>query len=137
MYTAVRTRITRRLSGVRRDAGFSLVESVVAMVLFMIMSAAGITAVIAGQNATQASRTRVAQTNIARGDLNQARAQPTPSPTTYTATAGANAYVVTRNVQVLPTPSSSGACPTGSLRRIDVTVRWSTRSVNMTTAVAC
>ncbi len=119
------------------DGGFSLVESLVAMVIFLIMTAAAATAMITGNNASQTSRTRVVETNLARTELNQAVAQPTPSPTTYTVNPGGNAYTVARSVQVMPTPSATGACPTGSVRQITVNVTWAGRSVSMTTAQSC
>ena len=121
------------------DGGFTLIESVVSVVIMLIITAAAASAIITSRNAAQVSRTRVVETNLARSDLNQAIAQPSPSPTTYTVTpaAGGNQYTVSRTVQVLPSPSSTGSCPTGAVQQITVTVGWSNRSVSMTTGLSC
>ncbi|MBN9619737.1 MAG: type II secretion system protein, partial [Actinobacteria bacterium] len=84
--TAHRVRTRLRLSGTHADDGFTMIEVVVALTLFVIFSAAATMAVVNGVDAQAQTQGRVAAANIAQADLEQARSQATPASTSYATT---------------------------------------------------
>jgi prepilin-type N-terminal cleavage/methylation domain-containing protein len=124
-----------------RDAGFTVIEAIVAMTIFVIVSAAAIAAVFGGIQSSNNTNNRVGAANIAQSDLEQARAQGTPSATSYPTapTSGGPTFQVTRSV-TMPPPSATATCPDGSSIKVGVTVSGpgnSGRSVSMSTVIAC
>lgn len=128
------------------DGGFALMETVVAMVIFVVVATGAVVAAISGVHASDDSRNRVAATNIAQSDLEQARAIPTPAPASYSTSAANNAqrYTVTREIttytaDATATPSDT-ACPAGGELQIRVTVKWpggAGHEVRAGTVLAC
>lgn len=120
------------------DGGFTMIETIVALTIFVVISVAATAAVIAGTRAAQASRNRVTGTNIVQSDLEQARSQPTPASTAYaTAPGGASdTYSVTRTV-VMPSPSGGSVCPAGKLIKISSVASGGGQSVRADTVLAC
>lgn len=133
-------RACHRLGNARNDDGFTVLEVVVAMTIFVIVAVGAAGGVLNGIKASNSTTNRVGGANVAQSDLDQARVQPTPSPTSYATNApSGGSYTVTRTV-TMPTPSGSTACPAGSEMTISVVVTGpgrSTSSVKMQTVVAC
>ena len=129
----------RHLGGAA-DGGFTMIETIVALTIFVVISVAATAAVVAGTNAAKTSRNRVTGTNVVQSDLEQARTLPTPASTAYvTAPAGASdTYSVSRTV-TMPSPSGGTACPAGSLIKISSVVSWSGggQTVRADTVLAC
>lgn len=137
------------------DAGFTLMEVLVSMMIFAIISAAAVTAVISGIHGASATDRRVGTSNIAQQTIQQAQNAPratlaaSPSATS-TVSAGSVKYRVTRTVTFAPTTAT--ACPTTIVSAtpyamrvlVDVvqlgsngTTGADTRSVHMETVLAC
>lgn len=135
-----------RLRGMASDEGFTLIEVVVAFVIFMIVAGAGTLVIITGQHSARTTNTQVASTNIAQQEIERARALPraslTAAPTqTTTTTLGGQSYSATRTISYLP---ANTPCPTGVATdaphkiAVTVTVTSSTgRTVRMDTVLAC
>lgn len=104
-----RARSVRR----RGDAGFTLIEALVSLTIFAIVSAAAVTAVVTGIMSTHLTTTRVAATNIAQQDIQKARAvdpsQVSDAGYPLTVTQGNTTYTVTR--QISYAPAGSPSCP--------------------------
>ena len=135
--------------GPESDGGFALVEVLVGMIIFAIVSAGATLAIIGGAQSNSVSQARVGAANIAQQALQRAESLPraslaaTPS-TTSTVTVGSATYSVQR--QVTYTPATASACPTtivsGTPYAMVVHVVVSgtgqnSRSVTMDTVLAC
>jgi type II secretion system protein I len=135
-------RASHRISyAATREAGFTVIEAIVAMTIFVIVSAAAIAAVFGGIQSSNNTDNKIGAANIAQSDLEQARAEGTPSPTSYPTapTSGGPTLHVTRRV-TMPAPSASATCPDGSSIQVGVTVTGpgtSGGSVSMSTVIAC
>jgi Tfp pilus assembly protein PilV len=133
----------------RDDDGFTIMEAVVSLTLFLIVSIAAVSAIVNSIRITDLSNNRVVAANLAQADIEQARAQTADqsvlsiSTTGYpkTTTVGSSTYTVSR--------AASGTCPTtrtaGTLYYLNlpVTVSWAqsdsggTRNVRADTVIAC
>lgn len=138
-------RISGRGSG---DDGFTLIETLVSLGLFMIVSLAAVLAVVTATSNTDATRDRVAAANVAQQEIARAQAMPrsglTASPTaSRTATVGSEPYTVTRSIAYVPAGVPCPSAPaTDAPHRISVyvTVTWpgaKGRSVDVGTVLAC
>ena len=131
----------RLREGARDDSGFTLVEVVVSSVLFVIVAAASVTAIVAGMKADNTSRNRVMAANVAQADLEQARALAFPNyPTAeaaHSVPVGNMTFTVARTI--------SNACPVvwiagqPTSMQVTTTVSWpgSTSTVKVATVIAC
>lgn len=134
-------RASHRIGNSRNDEGFTVLEVVVAVAIFVTVGAAAGTAVVGGIRSTTTTDNRIGGSNIAQSDLEQARAQSTPSPTSYATTPpnGTGSYQVTRTV-TMPTPSAGANCPAGREIGISVVVTGpgsATTRYQMSTVIAC
>ena len=133
-----------------REGGFTLIEVVVAIVLFSIISASAIAAISSAIKTSNLTRYRIAATNLAQQNLELARQQPTglatATATASTAAIGRQTYTVSRNVSVsaVATPtgttSATSSCPVGSVLQVSVQVRWGAAAnqvVRQDTVIAC
>lgn len=112
------------------DSGFTLVEAVVALTVFAIISAAAVTASVNGIDLTHLTTTRVTAVNLAQQDLNTARAaEPsTVSSSGYprTVTQGSTTYTIDRSIAY----STGSSCPSTPLAGVEYyltvtdTVSW-------------
>lgn len=129
------------------DAGFTLLEVVVSLVIFAIVAASATAAIINGVSSSNVTRNRVDAANIAQQDIQQLAALPrtsvTAAPTSTTVTVGNEPYTVTRQIGTLP---SGTPCPTVVATdtphkiTVHVQVNWPNdngRSVQMDTVLAC
>lgn len=116
------------------DAGFTLIEVLVAALIFAVVATGAVVAAIGGVQSTDDSRNRTTATNIAQTDLEQARAVPTPTAASYSTapTPGGQSYGVVRTV------TAPNNCAAGQERQISVTVSWAnSHSLTQDTVVAC
>ena len=130
--------ITRRVAQARTgDAGFSIVEVMVALAIFALVSVGAVAGAIAGTRASDSAKNRVTSVNVAQNDLDQARANPTPSPVSYTTVpaSGGATYTVTRSVA----PGPDDSCSAGGERRISVVVHahGTDNDARLDTVIAC
>lgn len=146
-------RVTARLGssrGAHEDGGFTLVEAVVSLTIFVIVAAAAALALLTGITGNNASSDRVGAAQVAQQESDRARAMSrtdlTASPTvTSTATRGAKQYSVRRTVSYLGGSSCPTALPSGTATatpreiqvNVVVTVPGSGRTVTMDTVLAC
>jgi prepilin-type N-terminal cleavage/methylation domain-containing protein len=123
-----------------RDAGFSLMEIVVAMAVFAVFALACATMAIDSLHTSGSNRDRVRAANLAAQEVELVRAEfrSGPSgvalnPTPTTKTVGSEAYTVQRHGQWLgPEPTLAALTPvglpytalTGTVLRVDITVTW-------------
>lgn len=135
-----RLRIRLRLAA-RDDSGFTLVEVIVSSVLFVIVAAASVTAIVAGVKADNTSRNRVMAANVAQADVEQARALAFPNyPTAeaaHSVTVGNATFTVQRTVSnACPAVWSAGQ-PTSM--QVTTTVSWpgSASTIKVATVIAC
>ena len=140
-------RIRRVRTDRRGDTGFSLIEAVVSMVIFAIVSTAAVTAVLTGITSTHLTTTRVAATNIAQQDIQNARAQApaqvSASGYPLTVTQGNTTYTVAR--QLSYSPSGASSCPSsgtpGGPYYVNVTdiVTWNSqhKPIRVDAVIAC
>ncbi len=146
MWSSLRRRFVVFPSGAPRDAGFGLVELMVALVVFGIAATGIAAAMITAIETTRMNRDRVQAANLASRELEITRSEfmnstdggaslaaasmvvnPHPLPT---GTASAlNQFTVTRNVQWIPAGTGTSSCDGGSTvtypsLAVDVTVTW-------------
>ncbi len=133
----------RRCAGAatEQDGGFTVVEVVVAFLLFVVVSTAAIAAVV---DATKASHgdtaTRSGRRPGAAGHCAVGRRVPIghlPKSTTYTAASGAESFAVQRTVAFV---GSATACSSGNAFSVHVAVMPKSTTVVLAqsdTVVAC
>lgn len=117
----------------RDEAGFSLVEVVVALMVFSLVSLGLLHSVIASASASGDARHRVIAANLAASAVDQARAEgridlATLASTTSTTVVEGTTYTVERSATWVPgTGGTSCSSSTGSAllyKRIGVAVTW-------------
>lgn len=133
------------------DAGFTLVEAIVSLTLFAIVSAAAVLALVTGIRGENDTSDRVTAAQLAQQATDRARAMPRAALTAVPSTSspqpvGGKTYTVTR-VVTAPTP----ACPAANetlapgdvaVRKIIVHVEVTTpdarpRVIRMDSVIAC
>ncbi len=142
--------LCHRLSRVTRDGddGFTLVEVIVAFVIFMVVAGGATFTVLGGLQSSRATHSQVSGTNVAQQEIERARSMPraslTATPTATTTTVlGSEKYTSTRTISYLPNGAS---CPTGIATdaphkiAVTVTVTWPSskgKTIRMDTVLAC
>ena len=120
--TAILDRL--RAHGRADDGGFTVVEVVVASVIFAIVAIAAIAGVTSAVKSSHSTQQRVQAADAAQQDIAQAvaayQAGTMPSSTNYTATAGSESFAVHRTVAFVGTAT---ACSTGTSFTVHVEVR--------------
>jgi prepilin-type N-terminal cleavage/methylation domain-containing protein len=146
-------RLHQRLGGAHgehEDGGFTLVEALVSLTIFVIVAAAAALAIVTGISGNNASSDRVGAAQVAQQESDRARAMSkdvlTATPVaTSTATRGSKQYTVQRTVSYIGGTSCPTALPTGTATatpreirvNVVVTVPGSGRTVTMDTVLAC
>ncbi|GAB2482269.1 type IV pilus modification PilV family protein [Jatrophihabitans fulvus] len=142
-------RLGRVLHPTDSDGGFTLVEALVALTIFVMVAAAGTMAVVTGIRSENDTGDRVAATQIARQEVERAGAMPRTAlsglPSSTSVTRGSKTYAVTRSVSPAPGGSpcpAPSAAPSGTaVQKVLVTVRvavpGSGRSVRLDSVLAC
>jgi type II secretory pathway pseudopilin PulG len=130
-----RASTTRRRAGLLRarlrpstsaggDAGFTLVEAIVAFTIFMIVAGAALWWLVETTQATAIARDRVTALNIATGALEKLRAENSAGRVLLadqqTVTLHGTTFTVTQTLS----PGATASCATGSTRSVSVVVSW-------------
>ncbi len=96
------------------DAGFTLVEVVVALVIFVLVSTAAVTLLIIGLRTVRENADRVIASSIARGEVEALQAAGaeslTPGTSTRTVTQDGIAYTVTRSATWVSIDQTADPC---------------------------
>ncbi len=99
------------------DAGFTLVEVIVAMVVFSIIAVSVAAAITNSLVITKDARSRSVAQNLASQDLDQARAVAdvfAVQSNTWTSTVQGTPYTITRSVEWQSSATTATACGTGT-----------------------
>lgn len=131
------------------DEGFTLVETIVSLTIFAIVSAAAVLALVTGIDSNDATTERVTASQLAQAATDRARAMPkaelVATPTTSsTETVGERSYTVTRTVTypdstclpatAIPAPDDTAVRKLAV--RVEVSARGS-RTVRVDSVIAC
>jgi len=123
--------IRKRLARASDEAGISIVEVVVAMMVFAIIALGAGTSVLTIVKMTQDTRDRQVATNLATSELDLARAIDDPFDIvngTKTQVVNGRTYTITRTVSWVATSGADVACGAGTgtmqSKRVNVTVTW-------------
>ena len=121
------------------DRGFSLVESVTAFTIFMIVASAATWWLVKTVQLTGLTRDRVTAANLATQQLEKLRGE---SNAGQSLDSGAKSVVVhggTFTVTTSLTPGSTATCATGSSRQVSISVTWpaATTPVRYDSVLAC
>jgi len=119
----------------RGDDGFTLVESVVSIALFVILAAAATFAIVSAARAAEATALRVSATQIAQQQLERAVAlgpDPSTPPEDGTVESDGRSF----DIRITAEPAYGEDCGGGS-RDISVVVGSATVSVRLDTRLAC
>lgn len=127
----LRARLQARLSAAAPDAGFSLIEAVVAMLVFAIIAIGVGYSTVTILKITDDTRHRQVATNLATTALDTARLLADPfdvvNAVTTTVISGTT-YTITRSTSWVETSGADVGCGTGTgtlqTKRINVTVTW-------------
>ena len=113
------------------EGGLSIVEVVVAMFIFAIISTGSIYTMLAVLQTTRDSRAGQVATNLAAQEIDFARDHDDLFkllPTTYTVPLNGDTFTVTRETEWVSAGGTDVACGTGggtlSYKRVNVTVTW-------------
>jgi prepilin-type N-terminal cleavage/methylation domain-containing protein len=149
--TATLRQIRRRLrAAVHRrdsaaaDAGFTMIEVVVALVVFSVVAAASVTALTSAMRADTTTQLRVVAANLAQQDLAQAGALQYPSypaaVSAHTVTVGSKTFSLARTLPTGSCPSTRSTSVTSM--QVATTVSWpqdngTTGTLTEATVIAC
>lgn len=137
----MRRSLTARLAGTFRgpsrdgDAGFSLIEVMWALILFVIVASIGATTLTESGLISRGNRARVSAADLAERQIEEARATPTASLAEGTAalpavTSNGTVFHLVQTVTRVADNSTTNACdsPSGNgqlgYKRVTVTVTW-------------
>lgn len=142
------TRAARRDQKVDGDSGFTLTETLVSITLLAMVGGGATTGIVGGLRAQSNNEFRTVAANLARADVDDARAvqypaYPQPSLSTPVQV-GAKTFYLTRTVTA-PGTTGTATCPatitsTGVLSlTVTSTVTWNkgAQSIAMSTVVSC
>lgn len=124
-----------RRDSVAPDAGMSLIEVLVALMVFGILSTGVVAGMITIVRMTDDNRARVAAAGLAAQDIALARSVGDPfalagasggQVTTSTATVGSRTYTVTRTVNLVSSAGADATCAASDIfyARVNTTVTW-------------
>jgi type II secretory pathway pseudopilin PulG len=124
----------------RDDSGFTLIEALVAFVLFIVMSVSATYALVSTIRLSHMTQNRVAAANLANQAVEQLRLQNNANSQLDASTR----TVVLRGTRFTVTPVlnpiSTAACPLGTTRKVTVIVSWNgsgARSPRYDTVLSC
>lgn len=118
-------RLCRRMNDADQDGGFSLLESVIAFTMFMIVLVSVTSLLVTTVRETALMRDRTAAINLATQQIELMRVQNMTGQGINTGgvtTLHGVAYTVA--VTASPTFTVNPACQSGSSRQVNVTVSW-------------
>jgi hypothetical protein len=116
-----------------------MAEVLVALTIFMIVSAASIWWLVETMKLTNSIRDRVAGSSLATQELEKIRAERNAGQQLDSGTTSVSLHDVTFNVQSVLNPSGTSACATGQSRQVTVVVTWPSNStgIKLTSELAC
>jgi type II secretory pathway pseudopilin PulG len=124
----------RAVATTSADSGISMIEVLVAMSVFVLVSASFLSALTVGFGMSRSNRARVVATNLAASDLDQVRhgRYDRVLSATYATTVGNDRYTVVRTVRPQLANSAAGPCTGGTgirevYKKVTVKVDWSNR----------
>lgn len=125
------TWISNRLRAHRADEGISLIEVIVAMMVFSIIAIGVSYSILSIIRITEDARLRQVATNLAASEIDSARATTDAFKIVngnYTTQVGNTTYTINRATSWVTTSGSDVACGTGTAtlqaKRVNVTVTW-------------
>ncbi|OIH99427.1 MULTISPECIES: prepilin-type N-terminal cleavage/methylation domain-containing protein [unclassified Curtobacterium] len=131
------------------ESGFTIIEVMVAMVVFALIAAGVATGIVGTLALTQDNRSRETALNLAAADITAVRSNAdvfSVSGGTTTKTVGKRDYTVTRKTSWITSSGTDNTCGAGSgqlsYKRVNVSVSWRSsptatpRSVGLDTLVA-
>lgn len=119
----------------RRDGGYSVIEVLVSMTLFMGLAAAIVMLLLTSLNYAESNDNRVIAAGLAAAQVEQARAVDPPSAlSAATTTVVRDGTTFTIKRVLLPV---TGCSSPGNTRTITVSVSWTGSSVTSDTMRAC
>lgn len=122
----VRLRVPSRCADAASDAGFTLIEVVVSLVLFAVVAGSSVTAIANATRTTNTARDRVTAANLAQADLQSARALQYPNypaaVAAHTVTAGNKTFTVQRSISTSCPALWTPGLPTSM--QVTTTVIW-------------
>ena len=128
-------RLRERCAGARSDDGLGLTEVLMAVTVFVVVSAALLSALTVGFGMSRANRARVAATHLGASDLDKIRSidYASVASSTYSSTVGADRFTVTRTVRAQLADPGASPCVGGSgirefYKKVTVKVDWANRS---------
>lgn len=123
----------RQLPPIERDRGASLIEMVVALAIFAIVSAALLSLLLTSARLVRGAKQRALAAQVAASAIDEARAQGavavTPGRTTSERTVGGIRFTVTRDAQFVARGATDSSCTSPgipSFLRVRVSVSWPT-----------
>lgn len=125
--------------GLSDDAGFTLVETVVAFTIFMILVGSATFWLVKTIQLTGTTRNRVAAANLAAQEVETIRGAHNNGKQLDATTHDVKLHNTTFTVTPALSPGADDDCPTGSTRRVTVTVTWngSAKPVRYASVLAC
>lgn len=121
------------------DGGFTLVETLVAFTVFMVVVGSASFWLVKTIQLTTRTRSSVVAANLAAQELEKIRSEHNTAEqldsTAQTVVLQNTTFTVTPSLN----PSLSGTCTTGSTRQVTVTVTWNgaTKPVSYASVLAC
>lgn len=137
--------MTSRLSaGHRRartteDAGFTLLESLAAFTIFIVVASAATWWLIKTVQLTGQTRDRVTAADLATQQLEKLRGESNAGQSLDSALKSVVVHNVTFSVTTSLNPGSTATCATGASRQVSVSVTWpaATTPVRYDSVLAC
>jgi prepilin-type N-terminal cleavage/methylation domain-containing protein len=141
--------IVKRLRSAGTDDGFTIVEVMVAMVVFALIAGGVATGIVSTMYLTQDNRSRETALNLASADITSVRSDDdvfSVTGSTTTKAVGSQNFTVKRTTSWITSSGADSTCGAGSgqlsYKRVNVTVSWQSsptaapRSVKLDTLVA-
>jgi type II secretory pathway pseudopilin PulG len=121
------------------DNGFSLVESVVALTLFIVLAGAATAWLITTIHLTSLTRNRLEASSLATQELEKIREERNVGQVLDSGVRVVTFHNVAFNVNATLNPGTSGSCATGQSRQVSVVVSWTgaTAPVRVDSVLAC
>lgn len=121
------------------DAGFTLVESIVAFAIFIVISTAALWWLIDTVKLTGENRDRITASALANQQLEKVRNESNGGQVLDSGSNPVTVHGITYTVKTTLNPISTAPCDTGSSRQLTVSVTWSGAStpIRYDSVLAC
>jgi prepilin-type N-terminal cleavage/methylation domain-containing protein len=123
------------------DEGFTLVEVLVSITIFVVVSVASMTALYTLVKSTSITQNRVAAASLARQEIERLRGQNlTAAQLDAAAIRSSSVHGTTFTITPTMAPAATATCTAGAKRQVTVVVSWNnsgSRSVRYDTVLSC